>query len=673
MRDRPPALGSRWLALLLVGAGIAAYANSLGAAFVYDDWRWIESNPAIRHLDLAALVSDTSRPVWKLSLALNYAAGGLDVTGYHLVNVSIHLLAGLALFGLVHRTLLAPRQADRYARHASVLAFAVALLWLVHPLQTQAVTYVVQRAESGMGLCYLATLYFATRAAGDRWRAFFSSAAVCTCAVGMGVKEVMVTAPVLVWLHDRTFLAGSALGALRGRPLFYAALAATWLVPLLLIGTEALFAGEFARPDLARPSPLEYARSQPAVVLHYLRLAVWPHPLVFSYGWPVSDPAASVLPTLVLGALAAASGWALWRNRAVGFLGAWFFGILAPTSSIQPIQDLAFEHRMYLSLAAIVTLVVMGTYELLLRADLLRLRPIAAMLAAVALAAGIATARRNRDYRDEVTLWRTVVDAVPGHAVAHYNLGTLLRADGRGAEAIASLRRAVELDALLAVAHNNLGNALLESGDRAAAIHHYRAAVEADPEHAEAHVNLGGTLARAGDFAAAARHYRLALEARPDLAKAHYGLGVALAAGGDRTGAIDAYREALRHRPGHVSSHTNLGLALYAEGRLEEGESHLRFAARLAPSSAKVWNNLGVLLHARERLEEADAAYRRALAIDPDYAVAAANLGAVAEARSDLDEAIRLYRRSVALDPDYERAHVLLREALAQRGVEGPP
>jgi tetratricopeptide (TPR) repeat protein len=673
MRDRPPASGSRWLALLLAGAGIAAYANSLGGAFVYDDWRWIESNPAIRTLDLSALVSDTSRPVWKLSLALNYAAGGLDVTGYHLVNVSIHLLAGLALFGLVRRTLLAPRQAERYAEHASLLAFAVALLWLVHPLQTQAVTYVVQRAESGMGLCYLATLYFATRAAGDRWRAFFSSAAVCTCAVGMGVKEVMVTAPVLVWLHDRAFLTGSALGALRGRPFFYAALAATWLVPLVLIGTEALFAGEFARPDLARPSPVEYARSQPAVVLHYLRLAVWPHPLVFSYGWPVSDPAASVLPTLLLGALAAASGWALWRNRAVGFLGAWFFGILAPTSSIQPIQDLAFEHRMYLSLAAVVTLVVLGTHELLLRADLLRVRPIAAALAVLALAAGVATARRNRDYRDEVALWRTVVDAVPGHAVAHYNLGTLLRADGLGAEAIASLRRAVELDPQLVVAHNNLGNALLAGGDLAAAAHHYRAALEVDPGHAEAHVNLGGVLAGEGEFAAAARHYRLALDSRPDLAKAHYGLGVALAAVGDRTAAIDAYREALRHRPGHVSSHTNLGLALYAEGSLEEAEVHLGAAARLAPGSAKVWNNLGGLLHARERLEQADAAYRRALAIAPDYAVAVANLGAVAESRGDLDEATRLYRRAAALDPDYERARILLREALARRADEAPP
>jgi len=667
MSDRPSATRSRWLAIGLLGAGAAAYANSLGGAFVYDDWRWIESNPAIRHLDVAALVADTSRPVWKLSLALNYAAGGLDVTGYHLVNVSIHLLAGLALFGVVHRTLLAPRQADRYARHASALAFAVALLWLVHPLQTQAVTYVVQRAESGMGLCYLATLYFAMRAAGDRWRTLFSAAAVGSCAVGMGVKEVMFTAPILVWLHDRTFLAGSALGALRGRPLFYAALAATWLVPLFLIGTGALFEGEFARPDLARPSPLEYARSQPAVVLHYLRLAVWPHPLVFSYGWPVSDAAASVLPTLALGAIAAAGGWALWRNRPIGFLAAWFFGILAPTSSIQPIQDLAFEHRMYLSLAAVVALAVAGAYELLRRADLLRARPVAALLASIALASGAATARRNLDYRDEVTLWRTVVKEVPEHAVAHYNLGTLLRADGRGAEAIASLRRAVEIDAGLAVAHNNLGNALLESGDRAAAIRHYRAAVEADSGHAEAHVNLGGALVRAGDFAAAARHYRLALVARPDLAKAHYGLGVALAAGGDRAAAIAAYREALRRQPGHVSSHTNLGLALFREGRPEAAEAHLRAAAELAPSSAKVWNNLGGLLHASERLDEADVAYRRALAIDSDYAVAAANLGAVAEARGDLDEAIRLYRRAVELDPRYERAHELLRDAIARR------
>ena len=281
-------------------------------------------NEEIRSLESPLrLVSDTSRPVLKLSLALNYAIGGRDARGFHAVNLAIHTLAGLTLFGVVRRSLRAPAAAARFGAAADGLAAAVALLWLLHPLQTQAVTYIVQRGESLMGLAALTTLYCSIRAAQGRRARAWSVAAVAACSVGMGTKEVMVVVPLLVLLHDRCFLAGSAARALRQRRGLYAGLVATWVVPAVWIGPETLFAGEFARPDLPTPAPLEYALTQPAVILHYLRLALWPSPLCFDYLWPPARGVGEILPAaFVLGALLGAGAWLLWRDSGLGFLAA---------------------------------------------------------------------------------------------------------------------------------------------------------------------------------------------------------------------------------------------------------------------------------------------------------------------------------------------------------------
>ena len=267
-------------------------------------------------------------------------------------------MAGLTLLGLVRRTLQRPVLQERFGASALPLALAVAVLWTVHPLQTESVTYITQRYESLMGLFYLLTLYCFVRsvesAAPARWQVLSIGAGL----LGVLSKEMIVTAPVMVLLYDRTFVAGSFLEAWRRRWRYYLGLASLWvlLVPLLA-GVHQRSAGFELGVTWWR-----YALTSCRSVALYLKLAVWPHPLVLDYGPDIVQHAGEVLPyLLVLAVLVAGTLVALWRRPVLGFAGAWVFVILAPTSSVVPLagQPTA-EHRMYLPLAAMIGLGVVG-------------------------------------------------------------------------------------------------------------------------------------------------------------------------------------------------------------------------------------------------------------------------------------------------------------------------
>jgi hypothetical protein len=226
----------RYHAVVLVVAGVLAYATSFSNPFLYDDQTAIVKNTQIRTLSPLSVPltppRDTpvaGRPLANLSLAVNYAYGGLDVTSYHVTNLALHLLVALVLFGIVRRTLLLGRP-EGLQPHADGLALAAALVWVLHPLNSEVVNYLVQRTESLMALCYLATLYCAIRAHAhpDRWG--WRAAAIAACAAGMASKESMVTAPLMVLVYDRVFLYPSLGAAIRERRALYIGLAATWAV-----------------------------------------------------------------------------------------------------------------------------------------------------------------------------------------------------------------------------------------------------------------------------------------------------------------------------------------------------------------------------------------------------------------------------------------------------------
>ncbi len=547
--------------LVLVIAGLYAFHNSLNGPFIFDDRFAIPANPTIRHLwpiwDALSPPGQgcavAGRPVVNLSLASNYALGGLDVRGYHAVNLALHILTGLTLLGIVRRTLSGPRLASAYGKDATWLATAMAVLWLVHPLQTESVTYIVQRTELMMGLFFLLTLYSVIRGAASPNSGRWYAAAVVCCVLGMGSKEVMVVAPVLVLLYDRCFLAGSFREALRLRRGLYAGLAAGWLVLGALASTHPR-SRSLIRAGLQPVTSLDYAKTQFGVIVHYLRLGFWPHPLVVDYDdWPIARTPADFLPwAAVLAALAAAAAVASRRRPWIGFLAAWFFVILAPTSTIVPIvTEVAAERRMYLPLAAIVVLVVVG-----LHAGFRRLTPgnerMLTMVIVIALTVALATAtvRRNADYASPLAVWSDVVAKRPDNARARLNLGDYFYRHGQ-------LKEAKE---------------------------QFSASVRLGPVNPEAHYGLAVVLAGERDFAGAIAEHEAALGLRPGYADAHNGLGAVFAMQGRTDEAVAEYTKAVELAPDHANAHYNLGVALANQGRTEEAARHYQEALRVDPN-----------------------------------------------------------------------------------------
>ncbi|MCY2930736.1 MAG: tetratricopeptide repeat protein [Planctomycetota bacterium] len=607
---RPSDRWVRTCIALIVLAAVGAYFNSFLGAFVFDDEPSILGNPTLHRLwPLSAPLSPPTtsssygRPLLNLSLAVNYALSGLNPFSYHAVNLCIHILAALTLFGIIRRTLQRPALAGRFGPAAVPLAGAIGLLWAVHPLQTMAVTYIVQRAESLAGLFFLLTIYALLRGAtgGRAWVWYATAWAACLAAAF--TKETMAPLPVVALLYDRTFLAGSFRGAIRRRWGLYLLLAACWAPLAWLIHSAG------GRHDTAGfgigVTAWQYALTEPGVILHYLRLAFWPDVLVLDYGWPLAAWPAAAFPAAVILVMLAATLWALWRKPALGFLAAWFFLTLAVTSSVVPIKDPAFEQRMYLALAGVVVLVVVGAW-VLLRALPVRL-PAAVPIAAAALVAMALAARthaRNNDYRTGEAIWRSALASRPENARAHNNLGNILRGQGRFEEAVEQYQAAVRIRPDYAKAWYNCAAALTDMKDPkrySEAVACCRKAVEIDPNLAEAHNNWGNALLEMRDFSGAIEQYRQALRIDPELAEAHNNWGNALQDQWKFDLAISQYQEALRIRPDYVEARFNWGGTLMKNGQYREAAEQFRNALRLRPEFAPAVEGLR---QAEERLEK---------------------------------------------------------------------
>lgn len=645
-------------AVVIVLAALAAYHNSLFGPFVYDAEAAIIENPTIRHLlplgpVLAAPPGGSpvsGRPVVNLSLAMNYSLGQLNVTGYHAVNLAIHMLAGLTLLGVVRRTLSSVARRSNLHRESAasrawLIAIAAAALWTVHPLQTESVTYLAQRSESLMGLFYLLTLYGFIRGAEAgsqaRQRAWFSlSAAVCF--LGMGTKEVMATAPLMLFLYDRTFVAGTFMAAWRRRRGFYLSLACTWLLLAYLVAGTGARGGtvgfETSVPWWA------YAITQCKAIVLYLRLSVWPHPLVLDYGlkWG-GRPVVLAFDALAVSALATATVIGMRQRPALGFLGAWFFVILAPSSSVVPVAtEIIAEHRMYLPLAAIVVLAVLGLFEVLGKTS-------AAVFVVLGLALALLTARRNECYRSELALWSDTVRNVPDNPTAHDYLGQALTEAKDFSAATREFTEALRLDPRLPGPRNNLGIVLLRTGRVADALANYRELARIHPDFPYAHANLGRALTRAGRVADAIAEFQEALRLQPDKAAWHDELGNLLARDGRAPEAVTEFEAVLRIEPRDADAQNNLGSALLQSGRVAESIGHFETALQLNPELPDAKINLGSALVKTGRSSEAVAYYKSALQLRPDsraahydLAVALQILGRTSEAKAEFEEAERL-------------------------------
>lgn len=631
---------------LIVLAGVLVYSAGLGNPLLFDDATAVLGNLSIRQLSPIAAplhppagTAVAGRPLTNLSFALNYAMGGLDVTGYHVTNLVIHLLAALAVYGIVRRTLILPAAASRVVRRdGELVALGCALLWVVHPLASEPVAYVAQRATSLMGLWYLVTLYASIRAAAPFRRDAWTVAAVVASLAGMLSHQAMVTAPVAVAVFDRLLLYGSWREAWSTRKGLYAGLAATWVV---LAGVSWFQPPAGVGWDTG-VGAAEYAANQPLLIARYLWLSVWPQALVLDYGLPRPlSVAGSLVPAVAVLAVIAATIVALRRYPGLGYLGVFFLLTLAPSSGLVPIATaVGAERRMYLPLIAVAVLMVAGLHALLVRGDAeaaaSRRRVWMSVVALACVLLGIGTVLRTREFRSEVMLAESSVARWP-QGRARVRLATAYTAAARPLDALAQLRLAVAdypparvalarallsggsageaasaaaefirlapSDPLVNAAHDVLGRAHMQDGRLDLAAEQFDLLTRATPSDPVPFASLGDIRLRQGRFDEAIAHYQTALGLRPNDADLYRQLGLALSASRRMEDAVEAFARAVSARPNDIGLLNFLGRTLGAVGRYQEAVLPMTRLVELAPTDSQARQNLAVV----ERLARAQA------------------------------------------------------------------
>jgi tetratricopeptide (TPR) repeat protein len=396
-------------------------------------------------------------------------------------------------------------------------------------------------------------------------------------------------------LYDRTFTFGSFREALKRRRGYYAALGATWLVLVVLLWSSPR--GDSAGFTGASVSPWTYLLDQSVMIVRYLRLAFWPRGLVLDYGEPAHVSFSEVAPyMLAVAGLLAGTVVALVRNWPVGFLGAWFFLTLAPTSSIMPIStEVGAERRMYLALMALVVLVIASVGQAFTAWPSTRSikashkgspyrRGMAFGVTVVSIAGllSFVTYQRNAEYRSGLTLWQSVLDRWPPHARAHRNLAAELKLANRRDEEIEHLRAAVDD---LPELRNVLGLELLALGRNMEAADELRIYLRDHPRDADAWSNFGNALDALGSRDDALDAFKRAVAVNPDNGLSQRNLALQYLQANDFDNAVAHAREGVRLMPEDPDAHNLLGLALIGQQKADDAIAEFRTSLRLRPTN----------------------------------------------------------------------------------------
>ena len=601
----------------VVLAGLLAYSSAFPGAFVFDDAPNVSRNPQLdRPLDYLpggpGYSAQPGRAVTFATFALDRAAAGNDPTFHRAVNVAIHIASALLVLALTLAAFQARRlRGSALAPQAWAVGLVAGLLFVAHPVQTQAVTYIVQRLASLATLFYLlaALLVVRWRSEGEagsrRWAARATYAGALVAAVlAVRSKEIAFTLPLALLLVEATLFEGPWKRRLAWLVPF-AAVAA--LIPATLLAASAPAGAILGDPsDATRVQTAmsrgDYLLTQFTVIARYLGLIVLPAGQTIDHDPPVrhslADPAVLGSAALLL-AVAAVAAWLLLassprrprpldpaaRLAALGI--AWFFLALSVESSLIPIADVMYEHRVYLPFAGLsISLAVL--LALLAR----RVAPdrIVAITAAAGLllaaVLGAVTWKRNEVWSSEVALWTDAVAKSPAKARPRHNLGVSLHRLGRRAEAMPFLMDAVRLDPGYAMGHESLGVALGDAGRGAEAEAHLRRAIELDPKLAEPWFDLGTLRFDARRYAEAAPYFEKAIALRrayPDaftnLAACWNGLG----RHADAVRLLEGARDVIRVQP---LARAQLALAFAQLGDLSAARREVEAIRPLAPGIA---------------------------------------------------------------------------------------
>lgn len=618
--------------LLIIILGIIGYSNTLNAPFILDDVRNIVENPVIKNIDfyispskakvytgLAEYPMLVNRYVGSLTFALNYKINGLDVTGYHAANLLIHLINSLLVYRLIQLLIStlsseAGRGKHSDAKHASTIALFSSLLFVSHPIQTQAVTYIVQRFASLATLFYLlatimyikARLAFNNKSKEDGWRKnvrwiCYYSMAFAVTVFAMKTKETAFTLPVMIIVCELLFLSGEVKSRILSATPFVLTM---FIIPASLLFVADLNGSVGNATRLATDmSRLDYLLTEFRVIISYIRLILFPVGQNLDHDYPIYITIFDfelflALMSLMIIWFTVIYTFKRYKNtipliKVIFFGAAWFFVTLSVESSIIPIKDVIFEHRLYLpSVGFFLVISCLAVMVIERCRQEWAKKTIFFSVIIISLVLTGTTYARNYVWSSEVSLWQDVVEKSPKKPRGYIQLTSFYNSRGRFDETASLSKRAILLNPPSFEIHNNLGTAFFMLGRTNEAIKEYTTALRINPDSAITQNNLGLALVRLGQLDEAVKAFETATRIKSDFAMAYNNLGMIFDKLGRTNEAINEFRTAIQIEPDSAQFHNNLGMVLGKEGLINEAIREFKTALRLNPDLTEANENL---------------------------------------------------------------------------------
>jgi len=615
----------RWSSLILIG--LLIYAQTFLFGFTFDDKSFIVTNLYIKDLSRIPLIwhfFPMTRLVGMYSFAFNYYVGGLNPQGYHIFNFIVHLGAtGLvwALAGLIFKITQHLPAEDRLVRQ---LPFMIAVLFLVHPCQTQAVTYISQRFESMATVFYLGTVYcyLRGRMSEDRTNKIrlFCLAGLLTVG-GMMTKETVITIPLMI------LAAEWILFPKKDKKLFYVIVVCATAVLYVLftkmgqVGISGVFRSIPSEShDGEILTPVRYVLTQMRVFLTFLRLLVLPVHQNLDYDYPASmgllHPPLTLVGSVMIGAMMVLIVKLRRRFGLIAFGLAWM--LITFSVNLAPRANVIFEHKLYLISFGFL-LAAVGALAIPKRGHQVLMGALWCLVAVLA----VVSFQRNGVWGDELKLWNDTVQKSPHKARPHNNRGLVFFSRGRYVQAMADYNKAIELNPAYADAYDDRGIAYYTQGNFIQAVADFDKTLELNSLYINAYNNRGVAYVRLNKLTLAVADYSRAIQLNPYWAEVYNNRGGAYFHQGSFAQAVADYSRAIALNPGYMEAYSNRGMAYAKQGRFGEALSDYNRAISIAPDLAPTYNNRAVVYLQLKEYAKAENDLVRAedlgFAVDPRF------------------------------------------------------
>lgn len=593
----PETRKSKWVPFLIIAiTAFIVYANSLGADFQWDDELVILNTSTVQNINDFSLSTEwkqiNNRPLSMLSFAVNYYIHGFSPPGFHLVNLFIHILTGCLIFLLaVHIMRLPQLKSTLFQQYDTLIALFSALIFIAHPIQTGAVTYIVQRMTLMAGMFYLLALYLYAQGrsrhiedGNGKTPLLYYGAAIVTGICAVLSKQNAATFPAAFLLYEIFFVRDR-----EGRPYtrYGVTLGSALILTFLVIAATGMLPRE--TDTISRGN---YLMTQFRVIVKYIQLILLPINQNVDYDFSISQSFREfpVVGSLVLLLGTATLGVLLFRKqRVLSFCIFWFFLTLSIESTLIPIRDVIFEHRLYLPLFGFSFGAVIALNKLIAHRGK---KHIIALFSILIMIYGIAAIKRNTVWKTPYSLWSDAAKKSPRKGRPYSFLGRELMKMGEVDRAIFNFNKVLKYDPKHLFVIDTIGLAYLQKGDTERAIEYFSKAISIQPDFVKSLTNLGFAYYQKGDYERSLEYSRRAVKAKPDHFIALDNLGTLYYRQGDIQSALTYYKTALKYRPDYIKSLLNLGDLYVRLGKFDHATALYKRALNTDPENRKAREQL---------------------------------------------------------------------------------